>query len=185
MATLTPGTRSVVLFVRSLSPTETPAPQHLERVRDLADAGRVSDPSVRVWGHEVALSTRTCRDGPETFVLDRIAEFRAWADDHDVSMEPFFDSREVSASLTGEEYAALRLPVTCLAEYEDDKLVHVAPYSTGDAICSVADRLRTLADVPVTDSDRRDDRAAPVDAGDGEPIHSREPERSIQRLGLH
>lgn len=182
MATPAPATRSVALFVRSLSPTETPAPHHVERVRDLEDAGRVTDASIRVWGHEVALSSRTHHGGPETFVLDRIADFRAWADEHDVSMEPFFDSREVSASLTGEEYAALRLPVTCLAEYEDDKLVHVAPYSTGDAICSVADRLHALAESPGPDDGRRDDRAAPEDTVDGEAVTLTEPERPVQRL---
>lgn len=146
MAEPTPGRRSIALFVRSLSPTETPATSHAERVRALADAGRVADASVTVWGREIELSARARRSPAGQCVLDHVADFRAWADERGVSMEPFFETREVSSSLTGEEYAALRLPVTCLAEYADDELIHVAPYSTGEAICSVADRLRRLDD---------------------------------------
>lgn len=148
MATATPGRRSVALFVRSLSPTETPAASHVERVRDLAEAGRVETASVAVWGREIELSARARRTQAGQCVLDRVADFRAWADERGVSMEPFFETRERSSSLTGEEFAALRLPVCCLAEYADGELAHVAPYSTGEAICSVADRLDWL--------DRRD-----------------------------
>ncbi|QLH80484.1 HTH domain-containing protein [Halosimplex pelagicum] len=159
MPTASSPARSVALFVRSLSPTETPAPRHADRVRALEAGDRVEEASVTVWGSEVELSARARRTPIGKCVLDRVADFRAWADERGVSMEPFFDTREVSASLTGEEYAALRLPVTCLAEYEGDELVHVAPYTTGEAVCSVADRLRRLDEDDGVDEDRGDGSA--------------------------
>lgn len=145
MVTTSPRTTpSVELFVRSLSPTEKPASDHAKQVRHLESEGHVDTASVTVWGHEVDLST----PAPDTgqFILDRVATFRSWADDNGVTMKPFFEIREVQSTITCEEYAALRLPVCCLAEFENDELVHVAPYSTGEAICSVADRIRRLGE---------------------------------------
>jgi hypothetical protein len=156
MATPTAQRRSIALFVRSLSPTEPPATGHVERVRALEETGRVAEASVTVWGREIELSARARQTPLGQCVLDQVAEFRAWADEQEVTMKPFFDTRAVSSSLTGEEYAALRLPVTCLAEYEGEDLVHVAPYSTGEAVCSVADRLRRLDERPDRDNDHRD-----------------------------
>lgn len=159
MSTPTAGRRSVALFVRSLSPTEPATTQHVECVRDLEAAGTVTDASVTVWGREIELSARARRAPTGQYLLDRVANFRAWADERGVSMAPFFDTREVSSSLTGEEFAALRLPASCLAEYEGERLVHVAPYTTGDAVCTVADRLRRLDEADPTD-DRRDGAVA-------------------------
>jgi len=172
MPTASARSRSVALFVRSLSPTETPAPRHADRVRALETDGRVEAASVTVWGSEVELSARARRTPAGKCVLDRVADFRAWADERGVSMTPFFETREVSSSLTGEEYTALRLPVTCLAEYDGDELVHVAPYSTGEAICSVADRLRRLDETGDTDEERRDGSALVERPADGPTVES-------------
>jgi len=111
------GTPRVELFVRSLSPdsARAPADEHLDRLRRLADRGAI-DLAVTVWGREVGLSTTAARTDPGTAVLDRVAAFRAWADDQGVSVEPFFRTREVRSDLTGEAYDALVLPVACLAE---------------------------------------------------------------------
>ncbi|ELZ28929.1 hypothetical protein C475_04806 [Halosimplex carlsbadense 2-9-1] len=172
MPTASSPARSVALFVRSLSPTETPAPRHADRVRALEAADRVDEASVTVWGSEIELSTRARRTPTGKCVLDRVADFRAWADERGVSMGPFFETREVSSSLTGEEYTALRLPVTCLAEYDGDELVHVAPYSTGEAICSVADRLRRLDEDAGVDDDRGDGAAVVERPADGPTVES-------------
>jgi hypothetical protein len=146
MAPASTPARSVELFVRSLSPAEPPVADHLQRVRHLETAGQVSDADVTVWGTEVGLSTTASRTETGRLVLDRVADFRSWADELGVTMEPFFQTREVTSGLTGEEYTTLVLPVCCLAEYRGPDLVHVSPYSTGDAICSVGDRLDRLAD---------------------------------------
>jgi hypothetical protein len=137
--------RRVELFVRSLSPGagRSPATTQLDRLRRLADDGTV-DLSVSVWGREVGLSTTATRTDTGEFVLDRVAAFREWADTHDVCVETFFETREVESGLTGESYTALVLPVACLAEYRDDELVHVAPYTTDSAVHTVADRVTAL-----------------------------------------
>jgi hypothetical protein len=139
-------TRRVELFVRSLSPaTPNPATAQLPRLRRLADEGTL-DLTVSVWGREVGLSTTAGRTDPGTCVLDRVAAAREWADDNDVSVEPFFETREVDSTLTGESYTALVLPTACLAEYDGDELVHVAPYATDSAVHAVSDRVDALED---------------------------------------
>ena len=140
-----PDPRRVELFVRSLSPQSgrSPGTTQLHRLRRLADEG-VVDLSVSVWGREVGLSTTAARTDAGEFVLDRVAAFREWADEHDVCVEAFFETREVDSGLTGESYTALVLPAACLAEYRDGGLVHVAPYTTDTAVHTVADRVSAL-----------------------------------------
>lgn len=151
---MTEGTsdgRSLELYVRSLTPADGPATDHARRVRDLAGSGRISEASVSVWGSEVGLATTAFRTPAGKWILDRVATFRSWADERELTMVPFFESRTGRSSVTGESYTALRLPVTCLAEYEDGELVHVAPHYDGTVACTVGDRLRRLEDAGGTD----------------------------------
>ena len=137
---------SVELFVRSLSPVQSPVTEHVDRIRDLQGPDGIESASITVWGDEVGLSTTAYGKEGGRAILDRVAEFRSWADSRDLEIEPFFERRSVTSDLTGESYAALRLPVSCLAEYAGDELVHVTPHCTGNAVCSVADRLSRLED---------------------------------------
>jgi len=144
--------RRVELFVRSLSPRtgRSPPETQLDRLRRLAEEDTV-DLSVSVWGREVGLSTTAARTDAADFILDRVADFRDWSDTHDVCVETFFETREVESGLTGESHTALVLPVVCLAEYRDDELCHVAPYTTGTAVHTVADRISALeSDIDVS-----------------------------------
>ena len=136
------GDRRLELYVRSLSGGEPTASEHAQRVRTLAASGQVADATVLVWGEEVGLSTTAFRTRVGKCILDRVASFRAWAEERGGSMTPFFDARTVTGTVTGECYASLRLPVSCLAEYEAGDLVHVAPYRAGSTTCTVEDRLR-------------------------------------------
>jgi len=166
----------VELFVRSLSPPagRRPAQMQLSRLRRLDEAG-VLDLTVSVWGREVALSTTAARTDAGQSVLARVAEAREWADDRGLCVDPFFETREVASTLTGEAYTALVLPVACLLEYREGELRHVAPYTTDSAVHSVADRVRTLAESTAVDTAREagplpagadDGRAAPADSDD-------------------
>lgn len=145
---MTPGPepRRLELYVRSLSPdaTRTPVETQLERLRELESSTEDLTLSVTVWGREIGLSTTAARTDAGRHVLDRIGAFRHWAEGEDLSLDPFFEPREVRSSVTGENYTSLVLPVSCLAEYSDDELCHVAPYATSTAVCSVADRISTL-----------------------------------------
>lgn len=150
-----PSPPRVELFVRSLSPSEArnPVDSQLQRLRTLRTNEDVADLSVSVWGREVGLSSTAVRTDAGEFVLERVAAFREWADRRGVSLEPFFESREVRSELTGEEYATLVLPVSCMAEYEDGRLVHVAPHAADDAVCTVADRIDRLEERTRSDTD--------------------------------
>jgi len=169
------SSRRVELFVRSLSPapTRSPVDDHLRRLRTLAGGERVADLSVDVWGREVGLSTTAARTDAGERVLDRVAAFREWAGQRGVTLEPFFETREVGAGLTGEPHTALVLPVCCLAEYEDNDLVHVAPYATEMAVHSVSDRIRALERERAASSDR--DRRDGARAGTASRAHSPRP----------
>ncbi|PSP49599.1 hypothetical protein BRC67_10850 [Halobacteriales archaeon QH_3_68_24] len=170
----------VELFVRSLSPPagRRPAQTQLSRLRRLDEAGAL-DLTVSVWGREVALSTTAARTDAGQSVLARVAEAREWADDRGLCVDPFFETREVASTLTGEAYTALVLPVACLLEYRESELRHVAPYTTDSAVHSVADRVRTLAESTAVDTSREadslpagadDGRAAPADSDDERPV---------------
>ena len=140
------GDRRLELYVRSLSGGTAAGEKHARRVRELDRRGRVESGSVVVWGEEVGLTTTAFRTRVGKCIVDRVASFRAWAADRGGTMAPFFETRSVTGDVTGESYTAVRLPVACLAEYEGDDLVHVAPYRAGDADCTVGDRLQSLAD---------------------------------------
>jgi hypothetical protein len=160
MGSNTPGGRRLELFVRSLAPAHGPAADHAERVRALAAADRVAAADVFVWGEEVGLSTTAFRTPVEKCVLERVAAFRAWAADRGATMEPFFETRDVRGTITGESYTTLRLPASCLAEYVDSDLVHVAPVREGSRTVAVGDRLRELE--PPAAGDRPVGHRAPL-----------------------
>jgi hypothetical protein len=144
MGSGTPDGRRLELFVRSLAPARGPAADHARRVRALATADRVAAADVYVWGEEVGLSTTAFRTPVGKCVLDRVAAFRGWAAERDATMEPFFEARDVRGTVTGESYATLRLPASCLAEYVAGDLVHVAPIRDGSRTVTVGDRLAAL-----------------------------------------
>lgn len=138
--------RRVELFVRSLSPKPAAGPtrRHLDRLRAIEASDPATDVRVGVWGREVALSTAAVGTERGRQLLGKIASFRKWAERRGVSLDPFFETRTARGDLVGEDYAALALPVACLAEYESDRLVNVSPYVAGSAICSVSDHIGRL-----------------------------------------
>lgn len=136
---------AVELYVRSLSSYTGQTERIIERARRLAADGEVSDLAVTVWGDEVELSTTAVDTPPGKSILDTVSTVRAWADDNDVSVEPFFRHRETHSTVTGETYATLRLPSVMVVERVDGELVHVAPHESGGTTLNVPDRLAALA----------------------------------------
>jgi len=138
---------SVELWVRSQVPAGIDREQHalVERLEALVDRGDLADLSVRSWASEVALS-RTTTQAPESqIVLDRVARFRHWAQRTGHSLSPYFRTREVDATITGESYATQVLPVRAVVEYRDGEVVHVAPSIAPDGDSTgVDDRLERL-----------------------------------------
>jgi len=154
--------RRVELFVRSLASRTGDGPQEraIERLRRLEEAGDVATFRVRVWGRQVGLSTTAVETDRGRDILGRVGAFRDWARRHDVSLAPFFDSNVTASTITGEEYATLRLPVVAMAEFDGDRLVYVTPHEADGTVHTVADRLEGLGR-------RRPDRESPERIGRG------------------
>lgn len=134
----------VVVWTRDRSqPADDPRRSILARLRELDAAGLVDEVSVRVWGKQVDAS-----DGwPEETsppVRDRVAEFRTWAERNGHSLEPAFHRCDGSTMVSDERTEVIRLPLVCLAIYDDDRLVGVFPCSTGEGTETVGDCLRRL-----------------------------------------
>lgn len=153
--------RSAELWVRSHAPAGIDREQHalVERLEVLVDAGGLADRSVRSWPTEVALSRTATRAPESAIVLDRVAAFRSWARRTGHSLSPYFRTRELEATVTGEPHAAQVLPVRAMIEYRDGRVVHVAPSVAPDGEpVGVDDRLerleRVLAETPGGDPDR-------------------------------
>jgi len=146
----TVGNRRLELYVRSLSGEASAGSDHARQVRELDRTGCVDAGRVIVWGEQVGLTTTAFRTRVGKCIIDRVAAFRAWAHERGATMTPFFETRTVTGKITGESYTAVRLPVVCLAEYDGDDLIHVAPYRSGDADCTVGERLQYLRDRTAT-----------------------------------
>lgn len=174
MVAATPDGRSLALYVHSLAPGADRARDHARRVRELAASAHVENATVTVWGTEVGLSTTAIRTPEGKAILDRIGEFRAWAHDRDRTELAFVESRTVRASVTGETYTALGLPESCLAEYADGDLVHVAPVHDGTTAHTVEDRLARLETVVCEDRpperDPRPDSDGTTDPGRAQAV---------------
>jgi hypothetical protein len=137
----------VELHVRSLAPRAGRRRQNavIDRLDDLESAGRIDEFAVDVWGRQVGLSSAAARTDAGRFVLDRVAEFREWADETGRSVASFFETRRVDSELSGDQYTALVLPSLTLAEYRGGDLAHVAPCSDGGEVTTVSDRIDVLA----------------------------------------
>lgn len=134
----------VVVWMRGASPPpDDPRTAVLTRLRELEAAGLVDDMSVRVWGRYVAAPSESA-EGTEHPIRDRIAEFRAWAEENESSLEPAFRRCERTTMVSETTSDVIRLPLQCLAVYEGDRLVEVVPRSTGRGTETVADCVSRL-----------------------------------------
>jgi hypothetical protein len=148
----------VVVWMRELSPPpEDPRETVLARLRELETAGQVDEVSVRVWGKSVPVPEES-GDGPRSPVQRRVATFRDWAEREGHSLGPAFRRYEQSTMVSEERNEALRLPLQCLAVYEDERLVGVFPCSTDIKTETVADCLDRLERGELTDSAYLDER---------------------------
>lgn len=111
----------------------------VEALRTHSREGRLNSLSVHAWPTSVTLDGSIHRD-----VLETVREFREWAADHDASLEPTFSVEERVSEITGERERRLRLPVVCLAVYEEGDLYCVVPNRTADRTCTVPKALEIV-----------------------------------------
>ena len=137
-----PGSRArLELFVRSSVPAAARERQTavVERLRALERDDSIETVAVRTWEKRIPIGGDRERETYRTY-----AAFEQWARGRGVELRPFFDTRQCHSSITGESYAALVLPVMCLAISEGDRLRAVFPHASTDRTYTVGDALDTL-----------------------------------------
>jgi hypothetical protein len=110
----------------------------VNRLRELDAADRIEGYEVHVWNSRVQLS-----DGETQSDVAVYREFRSWADDADVDVDPFFTVRERESFVDGTA-RELIFPVMCLAVRADGELRTVAPHRHGHETNTVQDCLDAL-----------------------------------------
>lgn len=144
------GTRAR-LHVRETLPQ--PVRHRRQRVADRLSA-LVAEGALREFD-VVTWDKRIPADGsgdPE--LRDTYLSFEAWAEERDVSLAPFFQTRECYSWETGERGTWVVLPALCLSVHEDGDLTAVYPHRDGDTYHSVWTGIESLEE---TDgSSRRD-----------------------------
>lgn len=134
------------LYVRSLSPLGARTRQEavIERLQRLEEADRVDDVHVLVWGRRIDPTSTAAETEQGQFILNRIAEFKQWALANNTTLESFYQTREQSSSVVGDDYTTIVLPKMGLAEYRGEELEQVVPCTGPDGVESVADYLDDL-----------------------------------------
>lgn len=135
-----PQTRRAELFVRSDLPTpsENRRTAVENRLADLRCSGAIDAVETTTWEKRVPLADEDC---PERTRYD---EFGSWANDAGATLAPFFDTRLCYCTETAQKRTELVMPAICLALYEDDELVQVAPFARGGAPHSIEECLDDL-----------------------------------------
>jgi len=135
-----PRTRRAELFVRTDLPTPSEKRRNAieRRLSDLQCAGTIDEHETTMWEKRVPVADEDC---PER---TRYEEFLEWASEAGVSLAPFFDTRLCYSWDTCEKRTELVMPAICLALYEDDELVRIAPFARGGTAHSIEDCLDDL-----------------------------------------
>lgn len=138
-----PGGRRATLYVRADLPT--PSRKRCTAIecelQELVCRDVLTAVETVPWKKRVPLQGSD--DGTER---DLYNEFSAWAREAGVCLAPFFDTRLCYSTTTGEKRHELVLPAVCLAIYEDDELVQVAPFADAGRAESVEECIAELAE---------------------------------------
>lgn len=147
MPDTTASSRTLELFVRSLSPSVMGVRiddviEHIDRLH--ADEC-FDEYTVTVWGERISTRSATARTNEGAFIRSRIIEFRRWAHKHDVTLAGGFKTRTQHSHITGETHEFITLPSVVLAARCDGSLEWIVSSSHDDGITSVWERLSALA----------------------------------------
>jgi hypothetical protein len=110
----------------------------LERMRDLADRGKIDDLSVTRWSNQVSVTPDLDSDNPAGEHVYR--ELDAATEDTTLSIEPFFRERRGPK----EDRQVISLPVICVVVRSDETVAGIYPCSADDSTYSVTDCLDAL-----------------------------------------
>ena len=135
-----PRTRRGELFVRADLPTPSERRRRAveNRLQRLQCADVIERFETTVWEKRVPVADEDCQE------RTRYEEFRDWAAEAGATLSPFFDTRRCYSWETAEKRTDLVMPALCLALYEDDELVQVAPFARGGTPHSIEECLDDL-----------------------------------------
>lgn len=139
-----PGVESrIELFVQTLAPVENYDSQGrlVSALTDLRDEDALGDLSLTVWGNRICTDGELSTVDSGKHIVDSIADFYSFAAEKDVGISPFFRTRTVDSSMSGQRFKSIVPPSQCAAMYQNGELVGVFPcvidgdaYSVRDAI---------------------------------------------------
>lgn len=109
----------------------------IRKLERIEEEGRISEYEVNCWPAKIDASSNA-----ET--MEIVKEFEEWAVENEVSLEPFFDRRELSSSFTGKESEVLVLPAAAIAVYSNGEIAGVYPCSDGETVHGVEDYLNEI-----------------------------------------
>lgn len=130
---------TVEAYVRPAQLLE-PCDAKIGTLRRLESTDRIEELTLHTWPEKIALAEQT----PYTEAVDAFERMKAWADEHDVDVQPPFSVRTTTSSYTGETRTVLRTPVMCLAVHVDGRLANVFPHSRGEDTYGVVDAIAAL-----------------------------------------
>lgn len=141
----------VELRVRDLTPASVHDRQEAiyEQLVQLQEDGHIADVSVEVWGKQVRAEAGTnpaADDASTPAARLTYAELEAWAERNDYDLAPAFSTHSLGSLVTDkkEQIEVIKFPTICLAVYDGDDLLAVAPCSTTEGVRTVDDCLAAL-----------------------------------------
>jgi hypothetical protein len=151
------GLPRVELRVRD--PTNTNVGDQLrtiyERLARLREDSKIAGVDAEIWGKQVRARTpANPTDDPIVGpARTKYEEFESWANRTGHDLEPAFSTHTLGSLVDDERETVVRFPVICLAVYDDDDLLAVAPCTTDDGVRTVDDCLNALrSDTEVSDA---------------------------------
>jgi hypothetical protein len=142
------------LFVRSLGvPVDSQSCQTTAicQLDELESDGPVTTTTVRIWGDRIYPEDRCAETPAGRFILDKIEEMEAWAEQRE-EVQLQFQRERATSTLTDEPRMLIRLPCYCLSVYLDGALSAVFPCSVNGEDCGVLeyfDMLQRLSETAV------------------------------------
>lgn len=91
-------------------------------LEQLVERGVIETFTADSWGRCIGMDSDGMPGGTARTACEKIAEFEAWAEQHDTSLEPWFSHREQGSLATDHVREVVVPPIACLAAYEGDEL---------------------------------------------------------------
>jgi hypothetical protein len=117
-----------------------------ERLVRLRDDGKIDGVDAEIWGKQVRARTPTnpTDEIRSARAREKYEELESWAKRNGHDLEPAFSTHTVGSLVDTGRETVIRFPVICLAVYDADDLLTVAPCTTEDGVRSVDDCLDML-----------------------------------------